>query len=263
MGKEIVDVPIIFLAGYGIFVVVATVLVGVLPPLVNRPLCNENGRPYGRVVDPVLNDVVVDVKQDLPEPALPLMKQQAKNDKARDVLAEKKAYYIENIEPKIRDLPYFERFGLKFNAKVDFPACPEIANPQAGVTYPWNSPRLPAYLSPLNYQLTLFLNDFGRDVYTGEIIMTFDVTQANNNYILVHSAENDIPVIEYLQDRNGANVAINCAGEYQKDRTDYIVIKTEQNLQPTNGPYKLKFSFADYSLEVERGIFKLNYGQSS
>jgi glutamyl aminopeptidase len=246
-----VAVPIVYLVGYGAFVVVATLLVGILPPLVNRPACDPSGLPNSRIELPS-NSILKKI-----EPAIHIVrdKRQAEVEPVKNVYEEKQKYFKDNVEPRIKNDPFYKKY---FRNKGVNDICPEITNPQPGVTYPWNSTRLPTTLKAYNYALTLYLTDVDREVYVGDNIIRFDVNQPTN-YIILHSAENDLPTIQSLKNNLNQDVPITCIGEYVQDKVDYLIIKTDQPLNENNQPYSLDIAFIDFNIRTESGIFKLNY----
>jgi hypothetical protein len=244
-------VPVWAIGLYVTAIVGASLMVGLMPPFVNRPACNPNGLPNSR-------ENALPAAADLTDDFL------VREKRADPVAAPQNEYekkwrnFKDNVEDRVKDQPYYVK---KFanNMKSIFDICPEISNPPPpDAAFPWLFSRLPSYIKPVNYLVELILYAFELNAYLGEIELTFDVTEPAN-YILVHSAENELPVIASFRDRLGNNVAVECIGEYVSARTDYFVIRTVQNIQPSAGPFKIAFLFIDSELRMEKGIFKLDY----
>jgi hypothetical protein len=242
-----VAVPIVYLVGYGAFVVVATLLVGLLPPLVNRPACDPSGLPSSRLDGPAAV-----VKQALP---LAVVREKRQAVAETNVYETKLRNFRDNVEPKLKNDGFYKKY-FKNRGVTDI--CPELTNPQPGVQYPWNNTRLPTNIRAYQYALTLYLTDLDREVYLGDNVIRFDVNQPTN-YIILHSAENDLADIQSLKNNLGEDVAIDCIGEFVQGKLDYLIIKTVAPLNVNFQPYSLDIAFVDFNIRTESGIFKITY----
>jgi hypothetical protein len=176
MGEKI-NVSYIAIFGYVIFVIGSSLLVGLLPPFVNRPECKpnkektlvENNPP---VVEPrVLSKNTATLLENVHK-RLESKKQDKKaklNDPIEFLLDNTKA---SKARPRKNTKNIVERFR---NANLEHPArmpflkqklgtavreisiCPEIAAPVVGTPYPWYDERLPDYIIPTMYNIELFV----------------------------------------------------------------------------------------------------------
>jgi len=179
MGEKI-NVPYIAIFGYVIFVIGSSLLVGLLPPFVNRPECKPS-----KVNNLVENNppVVVESSRVLSKNTATLLenvhkrlesKKQDKKAKLNDPIE----FLLDNTKPsktrsKKNAKSIVERFrnaNLEHPARVSFlrqklgtttvrdiPVCPEIAAPVVGTSYPWYDERLPDYIIPTMYNIELFV----------------------------------------------------------------------------------------------------------
>lgn len=126
-------VPISYLALgiYLTFVIVSTLLVGLLPALVNLPECSSNSNrdlvaEIAPAVVPVQEQKVHRLKRTVekmtPE-TIQLISEM--NKRGREV-------YERNLQTN----PVFARLAAQKQPKA-FPQCPEIQSPVLGVEYPW------------------------------------------------------------------------------------------------------------------------------
>ena len=77
------------------------------------------------------------------------------------------------------------------------------------------------------------------------------------NYILLHSKV-QILLLSQLLDKNGNELNITCVGEVEDD--DYLVLKTDRMIQPSEGPLKLSFYVVEIlTNEIESGIFEISF----
>jgi hypothetical protein len=246
-----VSVSYLFVGAYITFVVGGSLLVGLITPLVNLPVCQDNGvkkENFARV-EPVENNLVhpeTRNKRDaLESSSSSRLLNVYQDERVKDILRNNKKYVRdEQASRNITDI------------------CPEIAAPELGVQYPWFNPRLPVYIRPINYEIELYLNDVSLNALLAFIVASFNVATPAN-YILLHKSKNDLPVLRSLVDKDGKAVRIACTGEFNQLRHDYYIIKTEQDLLPGDGPFELTFLVVDLIIPGERGIFKLDYGGSA
>ena len=174
-----IDVPYIAIIGYAIFVIVSSLLVGILPPFVNRPVC-----------DPVKEKNLLEIVR--PQEARALSEQTAKllesvherlanKEKDKEVklndpiefllnntkaLKKKAKKNAKNIVERFRDanLEHPARSAF-FKQKIEkmpkeIGICPEIDSPVAGTFYPWYDDRLPDYIVPTLYDIELYVPEW-------------------------------------------------------------------------------------------------------
>lgn len=76
----------------------------------------------------------------------------------------------------------------------------------------------------INYNIALMLSNIDLDNYSGYVNITFDLNESTK-YILLHSTSEDIPQLQFFQDKNGNDIEIDCVGVYLEKRHDYYIIK--------------------------------------
>jgi hypothetical protein len=189
-----VSVPYVALGGYAAFVVISSLLVGILPPLVDRPDCKEKSDKYVIKLD---NPRAAAIEELPSENALPKEYQAdsnkkhsriSKRDTSKNVLERTKAFRESHSE-------LFSRRSMsKIGSYPDLGICSEIISPVPGVRYPWYESRLPTSIVPENYNVELFVPAWTSPIYDGEIDITFTVKNSTN-FLLLHS-KLDLPFIE-------------------------------------------------------------------
>lgn len=232
------------------FVTVSTLLVGLLPPLVNLPPCKDDGtsRLEPNVAE-TLNKVVENFAQ--PEVQLGILSREKRWNSYYDLCIFTKRvwrlnwlffYFYQFRSDKsveLRELFARSERNLK-NAMDNDPLfaslyqprdqsrltiCGELLFPVETEEYPWEDPRLPSYIKPINYNINLLLSNINFDIYNGYINSTFDIT-TGTNLIIFHNSGNDIPLLQFFQDKNGNEMEIECVGAYFENRRDYFIIRT-------------------------------------
>jgi hypothetical protein len=189
-----IPVPYVFLGGYAAFVVISSLLVGILPPLVNLPPCDDSKEYIINVensrVAPAAHDELP-IKVDLPKESQvdsnSKHSKKSKRDTSKNVL-ERTNTFKES---------HSDFFALRNNLKNAYPnltICSELVNPVPGVRYPWYESRLPNNIAPVNYNVELFVPAWTSDIYDGEIDITFTVN-SSTNYLLLHS-KLELPFLE-------------------------------------------------------------------
>ena len=184
-----VTVSYIAIGGYAAFVVISSLLVGILPPLVNRPYCDEKTTPSLRNADDEYiikpsHPLVAEENENV-VPALKLAEENhskkiSKRDTSRNVIERTDAFRQSHADF------LSQRGDLLKNKAYNLSICQEITNPQPGVRYPWYESRLPKSLVPTNYDLELFVPTFTSEIYDGKITITFTVLNSTN-FIILHS----------------------------------------------------------------------------
>ena len=183
-----VTVSYLILGGYAAFVVISSLLVGILPPLVNLPTCDPDSKDF--VIKPSNRNIEVNnvVNEPIQNP-LPNDNQKhskiSKRDTSKNVL-ERTSSFKESHPAFLSKLST----GNYPNLTI----CSEIINPVPGVRYPWYESKLPSYITPINYDIELFVPTWSSPVYDGEIDITFSVANSTN-FVLLHS-KLDLPFID-------------------------------------------------------------------
>ncbi|XP_076819067.1 glutamyl aminopeptidase-like [Clavelina lepadiformis] len=100
---------------------------------------------------------------------------------------------------------------------------------------PWKNYRLPNYITPFHYQLTLHPN-MTTQTYTGINAMNINITQ-NTKYILVH-ADAKLEILscklhKVLADMSTEDIPI--TQEFRVPEYEYYVVSTENELEPNTG----------------------------
>lgn len=229
----------VVIGAYGAFVLISSLLVGLLPPFVNRPECKDSSSSrYNEPLDRTIRDV----------------------EQAQPNYNERLAQFKTKYPGKLEELSTKYQRNLKTDG---YNICPEIINPQPGVLYPWYTPRLPDRYVPLHYDVELFVPEWGLTVYDGFMDMKVDITKEYSSeldkYILVHAAE-EIPILQFIKDREDNDIEIDCVGEYNFFKNDYFIIKTKQPLNPSHGPLSIEFLFIAILPEFDSGIFEFQFG---
>lgn len=235
---ETIRVSYLVLGAYGAFVVVASLLVGLLPPLVNRPTCKD--------------EIAIDLPKELYESKLGRHQRDATVPELN--IYERMEAFSEKYPNKLEEI--FKRRNVVKKA-VDAPICKELIQPEAGVNYPWYFPRLPDNIAPINYDLELFVPKWGLNIYDGFINMKLEV-KAPTEYVLIH-ASLELPFIQEFVDKNNKSVDVECIGEFQYFKNDYYIVKTAKPLQPSDGPFNIKFLFIAILPEFDSGIFEFKF----
>jgi len=242
-----VNVPYLVIGAYALFVIGSSLLVGLLPPFVNRPACKET--------DAARNEINIEQFSDH-------IRQRRDVETQRTNLNERIANFNKLHPGKIEEVSSRYSQARSRSIKVDgYKICPEIFQPEAGVTYPWYSQRLPDRYVPVHYDVELFVPQWGLAVYDGFMDMEVDIKgPAQNKYILVH-AEAEIPLLQFIKDKNNNPIEIDCVAEYTYFKNDYFIIKTKDFLQPENGPISIEFLFIALLPEFDTGIFEFKFGK--
>ena len=249
--SEKISVSYLALGGYVTFVVISSLLVGLLPPLVNRPYCKPETLS--------LADFKLDNSEQI-SPMEPKIHHQEKRESKKtinQIFEEKQEKTRKLFEKQIKRDPVFKRLiGERLSpSRAELPICPEIQDPAPGVTYPWYDSRLPNATKAINYNIELLLSEPSFDVYDGFIEAKFDVT-APLNYLLFHAGEYDYATLLGITDKNNNIVPCSCQGLFPFLRNDYYIVKPQQPLQPQNGPYLASFVFLDEYREADSGKYK-------
>ena len=269
MGEKL-QVSYLVIAGYAIFVVIASLLVGLLPPLVNKPLCKETTSPANViqqqetiVSDKTFPDFLANVKRrvanqakiDVATPKVSasqkdgVLKIKSKRD-SRNILERTKNIKLDSKARKV----FFEKKAGKSYENLTI--CPEIEYPADNIVYPWYSNRLPDYVIPTLYNIELYVPQWIAPIYDALIVIDLKVTQPTN-YIILHN-KIDLVLLDELRDAMGNLVNVVCVGEQMLQ--DYLIIKTDRFLQPNEGTFKLSFFVIEFLTGFkESGIFEIGF----
>lgn len=107
--------------------------------------------------------------------------------------------------------------------------------------------------------LSIFKYNRSLPIFDAYIEIDIQLTQ-QTNYFLLHSRMETL-ILNQLLDSKGNELKVACVGEV--DDNDYIVIKTERNIQPSEGPLKLSFYVVKVlTQEVESGIFEISFNDA-
>lgn len=135
MGEKI-SISYLALGLYITFVVVSTLLVGLLPPLVNPPTCKPKTR---ELVESVVQQQPNDARliQDAPAP---IRKRRSINKPTKEAIEDFAARQKRAREALEHEMKNNEAFVKLMGSRVpiaDLKECPEIQQPQPAVDYPW------------------------------------------------------------------------------------------------------------------------------
>ena len=279
--EEKKDVGILAIIGYTLFVIVACLLVGLLPPFVNRPTCKENSnRLLGHQKEPFPSSnkttgLLERVNKRIQDKNLTVAEEVSLKEPFRSIQNfSKNTKTFKSRESKKNSKNIFERFK---NANTENPArtsffkqkvknpnkklsiCPEIENPTIGEFYPWYNERLPDYTIPTKYDIELFVPEWIVPIFDGFIEITIKLTQPTN-YLLLHSRV-DILIFNQLLDAKGQEINVECLGEVVGD--DYLVVKSDRMIQPSEGPLRVSFYVIDILTSgIESGIFEISFEEA-
>ena len=141
----------------GIFVasiVVSTLLVGILPPLVNRQLCDvaEEKRPSN----------------------VSLQKRSTE-----------KGHFKNNF--------YYKKYHFqKTEIYDDCPEV--VSPPPGQTTYPWLNKRLTSNVRPIHYDIEIFVPNYDQREFNGLIDITFEIVENATDTFIVHTRNNILEV---------------------------------------------------------------------
>ena len=239
MGEKI-TVSYVSLSLFVVFIVVSTLLVGLLPVYVNKPTCKTEKS----------------LKLENTNPKIDVHKPRSKRHAtAKQIETRSK---LEKAFPE--DVKAIQAKNPKFaNIKsLNVSYCPELINPQP-IKYPWYESRLPTSIYPINYDLYFLLPLWGdKSIYDGIVETTIGVDPAKpTNLIIMHMSFNEYPVLLNITDKNGKLVEMDCMGEYQEN--SFLILRTKNNLTSENGPYKVKLFFISSLSDFESGLFEFNF----
>ncbi len=257
-----ITVPFLYVGGYAAFVVVSTLLVGLLPALVDLPICeneevanklgklNENNQHQNsRSIRSAPFDELLNYSNDFEKYLKPEMKGIFKNEK------EMREMYLDKHPRPKRNLSENYYLKKKNIALKENQECPEFTYPQLGVTPPWFNNRLPSNVIPIHYEVEMFFPAFYQEEYDGFIVITLKVTEATDTF-LIHKKFAFVQVL-YMYDKMGNFYDLACDGEFKYN--DYYVFKTTNFVQPDLSPLKLAIFFISPLSVYENGIFEIEF----
>ncbi|GIY99957.1 glutamyl aminopeptidase [Caerostris extrusa] len=123
---------------------------------------------------------------------------------------------------------------------------------QGNVYMPWRSMRLPDFIQPNRYNITL-QPDIVTTTFTGEETIDFNVTRATD-YIIIHEKELNITKTE-VRDVGGKKIAVAEVISYK--RNDFLVIRFEDKAPP--GSYVLQLEFSGRFSSDGKGVARYKY----
>ena len=262
--KAKTNVPYVAIGGFVLFVIVASLLVGLLPPLVDKPECES------KQIAKFQLQKSFDLKENTSSLIANVHKRLEKKDqiKINDDLKQSKVSKsrskrnTRNILERAKNINFDNpKRNTFFKQKVgkayeNLTICPEIENPIKGMKYPWYGTRLPKYVIPTLYNIELFVPQWIAPIYDAYIEIDIKLTQPTN-YIMLHSRIDQV-ILDALKDSNGNIVNVVCIGEIMLE--DYLFIRTEKILQPNEGPFKLSFYVVEFLTgSNEAGIFEIPF----
>ena len=257
MGEKI-TVSYVSLVAYILFVIVGSLLVGLLPVYVDRPTCTNNDAAV--VKSAVVYSQSAEIKQaeQLPELKKSRPRRSIPTDQKRTERKEKLEKSLPEHVNRIRTMnPRFEDSLIVRNQPE---LCQDVYNPNGTQYYPWYDYRLPTNILPLNYDLYLFLPLWGTNsIYDGLVDIKINVTSPTNTIILNIVSTDEIPKFRNLTDSNGNEVTVKCVGEF--DYYEYLIYQTQNNLAV--GIYTLSLSFLADLNKVQNGFFEFNFASGA
>ena len=225
---EKINVPYVAIVAYGAFVLVATLLVGLLPPLVNRPTCK-------------------------PEPTLTVYSPpSSENIQTSNRVISKRSFNEKPILTKNdKNRKQFKQPGYTESSRDKFDKCGDVQNPLPDVDYPWYSPNLDNVIFPVEYDIEMTLPTREFPTYVGFITIHFNVTK-NSEYLLLQ-----IDLIQDVVDGSGKPVRIACVDRYPLN--DYLIIKTRDTMVPEKNTYSIEIKFVGSLSEFDSGLFSFEF----
>ena len=172
------------------------------------------------------------------------------NDRLAVIQAEPKRNYISR--PK-RNLPV---------AKPRLPCFGfECCETSVDTSKPWEKPRLPTNVYPIEYQLTLEIYNLNKpnDTYSGEIIIVVDILAPTSDIIL-HGVElfySEITVARHY-DANRTDIPVDCVIPFPA--TETLVIHLGQRLE-VGSVYDVRILFSRALNIHGTGIFEVQFNK--
>ena len=211
------------------FIVISSLLVGILPPFVNRPYCKEDpNTKFNENTRSIKEIDSFDSRSELEFEKIPI----------------KQTRYQENF--------YFKKYKVQQRSE-NFPDCPDILNPTSGRTYPWENPRLSKNVVPIHYDIELYVPNFDQLEFNGLATIYVEIVENSTDTFIIHHRNNKVEVFS-LEDKNENEIEIICASDYTKN--DYFVFKTATPVDPSASPLKITFYYEGEMNSFESGIFQ-------
>lgn len=242
MAKTI-QVSYLVIGAYGTFIMFSTLMVGILPPLVNRPECNSNND-----TNLIKENVVERAPREIQMPIEPININKRIND------------FKQEYSDFIAQMP--EKFSRLLKSD-GYNICPEVLNPN-GQIYPWFYERLPDRYVPKHYNVELFVPEWGLNVYVGEMAIQVNIvtdsSSPNDKYIILH-ADKEIPILGSIKDKSGNELKVDCVAEYNQFKNEYFVIKLKDFIDIGASPLTIELLFLAILPEYDSGIFEFKFGK--
>ena len=258
-----ITIPFVYVGGYAAFVVTSTLLVGLLPALVDLPICendqagnelaklnaniqHENSRSIRSVE---IQNEAPSYSYDYEKYLKPEMKDIFKNEQ------EMRAMFLKK-QPKPKRNLSENYFLKKKNIQLkNYGECPEFTFPQLGVSPPWYNNRLPSNVIPTHYDVEMYFPAFFQEEYDGFIIVTVNVMEPLDTF-LIHKKFDFVQVV-YMYDKYYNFFDVACDGDFKYN--DYYVFKTNEFIQPEQSPLKIALFFISPLNRYENGIFEVEF----
>ena len=260
MIEQKTKVSYVLIAVYVIFVVGSTLLVGLLPALVNLPECEDKATEakLSKIEasnDKPLNDFHSNVLKKVQDKVNAHNKQETspkKTNSKRETLNLVERYHAyKSSNPEKFTNPFLSK---RTNKMDRVSVCPELSNPQPGVIYPWYNGRLSKDIYPINYDIELFVPKWIANIYDAFVEIEIQLNKPTN--VLILHAKMELPLFNDLKDKNGNSIEVSCIGEFQFN--DYYIVKLNREIQPSEAPLKLSFFVIGF-FEYESGIFEISF----
>jgi hypothetical protein len=183
MGEKI-TVSYLSFTLYIVFVIGASLLVGLLPVYVNPPQCSNNIAK---------TDVIRNVAEKEPSINVELKKRNRRS--LTDSQLKRKEQIVKNQEIYLNEIKS-RNPRFKSVVKSDLPYCSELSNP-VSKSYPWYNYRLPTNVVPIHYDIYFVLPiwQIKPSIYDGYVDILINVTQPTDTIIL-HSDIQGLPIFQ-------------------------------------------------------------------
>ncbi|XP_071975412.1 glutamyl aminopeptidase [Engystomops pustulosus] len=143
----------------------------------------------------------------------------------------------------------------------DSETCPDEKNANGD----WSQFRLPSYIYPLHYDLSIHA-ELDNDIYNGTVTIWLKLTRSNTKHLWLHIRENKITGKPRLRDPNNQEIPINHCFEYKLH--EYVVFEASQILPPNanddslNDTYRLTLEFSGKLNGSLVGFYRTTYEEN-
>jgi len=185
MGEKITVSYLSFIL-YIVFVIGASLLVGLLPVYVNPPQCDTNS-----------NIAKTDMIRNVVEKEPPINVELKKRNRRilTDSQLKRKEQIVKNQEIYLNEIKS-RNPRFKSVVKSNLPYCSELIDPVSS-SYPWYNYRLPTNVVPIHYDIYFVLPIWPIEpsIYDGYVDILINVTQPTDTIIL-HSDIQGLPIFQ-------------------------------------------------------------------